>query len=171
MRSNHMKTSAFLVVAGALALLAPSGAHGQSENDNPANGNAAAHRLEGSWRITVQSYDCKTGAKIGPPFLSLATMARGGTQTETTSNPMFYPAQRSPGHGVWSYEGRDDYRASSIAIITVNGMITATQVIRQQIEMENNPDKFASVAKVQFFKPDGTLLRAGCASAIGTRFE
>ncbi len=164
---KQRKTTILLTCAGALALVAPWGAIAQTSNSA-----RAGRQLEGTWRVNVQQENCKTGAKVGPPFVSLISFALGGTMTETTSNPMFYPAERSPGHGVWSYLGRDDYRASSIAFITVNGALTATQVITQAIEIENNPDTFTtSAAKIQFFKPDGTLLRAGCAVATGKRFE
>jgi hypothetical protein len=99
--------------------------------------------------------------------------------TETTSNPMFYPAVRGPGHGVWQNlngnGGRDAddrrYQASSIALITVNGVLTQEQIIRQTIQMGNDPNLFqTTAASVEFYTPAATLVRKGCATAQGTRF-
>jgi hypothetical protein len=99
--------------------------------------------------------------------------------TETTANPMFYPAERGPGHGVWShvkgggYGDASDrrYQARSLAAITANGVLTQEQIIRQDIQMGNSPNSLQTTsASVEFYKPDGTLVRKGCATAQGTRF-
>ena len=129
------------------------------------------HRqLRGTWSTQVQLVDCSSGNPIGSPFRSLLTFAQGGTMTETTANPNFYPAERGPGHGVWN--GHDDgYSAASTALITLNGVLQSTQVIRQAITMNDGPDSFGSVATVQFFDPNGNLLKSGCATATGIRFN
>jgi hypothetical protein len=133
---------------------------------------AAVEKLQGSWMVTVQQVDCTTGVALGNPFLSMLTFNRGGTMTETTSNPMFYPSDRGPGHGVWIITGRNAYEATSTAFVTVNGALTATQVITQTITMTDNPDQFETTkASVQFFSPTGTLLVSGCATASGQRIK
>jgi hypothetical protein len=92
--------------------------------------------------------------------------------TETTDNPMFFPAFRGPGHGVWSHTGRHTYSADTMAFVTVNGVLAKTQKISQTIEIGNDPDQFTTTAaSVQFFDPTGTLLVSGCATAAGHRFE
>ena len=127
-------------------------------------------QLQGTWSTQVQLVNCSSGEAIGKPFLSLLTFAQGGTMTETTSNPNFYPAERGPGHGVWN--GHDDgYSAASTALITLNGVLQSTQVIRQAITVSGGSDSFDSVATVQFFDPNGNLLKSGCATATGTRFK
>lgn len=155
---------AALAFAGALVLSLGTSAIAQNRGTDAG--------LRGTWVVEVQQQDCQTGAALGDPFRSLLTFARGGTMTETTSNPMFYPSERGPGHGVWSRTGDHKYRASSVALITLNGALTGSQTITQTIEMGNNPDMFQTTnAQVQFFAPDGTFLRGGCATASGTRFQ
>jgi hypothetical protein len=132
----------------------------------------AQGRLEGTWAVTVTQQDCQSGAQIGDPFLSLLTFAEGGTMTETTSNPMFYPSERGPGHGVWHATGRKTYKASSIALITLNGALTTMQTIAQTIAIGDDPDTFQTTkATVKFLTPDGTVVRTGCATAVGARFQ
>lgn len=91
--------------------------------------------------------------------------------TETTSNPMFYPAFRGPGHGVWKRTGRTSYEAASLAFITVNGALAKTQKISQTVEMDDADDFTTTEASVQFYDPAGNLLVTGCATAAGKRFE
>jgi hypothetical protein len=128
--------------------------------------------LEGTWVTEVTLIDCQSHKPAAPPFISLGTFARGGTFTETTSSPLFFPAQRTPGHGVWISIGRQTYKASSMALITLNGTLVRTQTITQVIEMKS-PDQFVTTsASVEFFNPDGTQIpSSGCATAVSTRFE
>jgi len=133
---------------------------------------AASRRLEGTWIVTVTQHDCTSGAQLGQPFQSYLTFARGGTMTETTSNPMFFPALRGPGHGIWSYEGHHNYSAKSTAFITLNGALTSTQTIAQTIAIGDDPNQFTTTsASVQFFDPAGNPIRSGCAAASGQRFQ
>jgi len=132
---------------------------------------SAASKLEGTWTVQVTQVDCTTGNPLGTPFSSLLTFARGGTATETTANPMFYPAQRGPGHGVWSRIGKGNYSATSTAFITLNGALAKTQKITQAIQMGSSSDTFTSTASVEFFDPAGNLLATGCAIAAAQRFK
>ena len=100
--------------AAACALLLAGAARAETEDWEPEAGG-----LEGSWTVKVTQHNCETGDPVGEPFLSLLTFSRGGTLVETTSNPMFFPAVRGAGHGVWSATGRQTYRALSIAFITL----------------------------------------------------
>jgi hypothetical protein len=132
----------------------------------------AGRGVEGTWKVEVTQIDCTTGDPLGPPFQSLLTFASGGTMTETTDNPMFFPAERSPGHGVWSFKGGSRYAAATTAFVTLNGALTKTQEIRQTIEMDDDLNRFTTVkATVQFFDPTGKLLVTGCATATGVRFR
>jgi hypothetical protein len=128
--------------------------------------------LEGTWITQVTLLDCNTHSALGAPFISMGSFARGGTMTETTSSPAFFPAERSPGHGAWIRTGHHSYKASSMALITLNGTLIKTQTITQTIEMKT-PDEFVTTAaSVQFFGPDGTpIASSGCATAVSTRFE
>ena len=125
--------------------------------------------LEGTWTVQVTQVDCQSGNPLGNPFQSLLTFGRGGTLTETTSNPNFFPAERGPGHGVWAYK-QPAYSAASTAFITSNGALVKTQTITQNIQLGNG-DQLTSAATVQFFDPSGNLLGSGCATATGRRFK
>ena len=132
---------------------------------------AGGGKLEGTWIVQVGLQDCVSGSPMGLPFLSLLTFARGGTMTETTDNPVFYPAVRSPGHGVWQKVDEHTYQAATIAFITVNGVLARTQTIRQTIEVQDEDTFRTTSAAVKFYRPDGSLLATGCAAATGKRFE
>ena len=106
MKINILKASALVIIVG----IGMSSARGAVRSDD-----SNEHRLEGTWTVTVSLRDCSLGTPIGSPFMSLLTFARGGTMTETTSSPMFFPALRGPGHGVWSNLRGDSYKASSIS--------------------------------------------------------
>jgi hypothetical protein len=175
-RLNTIQRTATAVVLAGLCMAAlPPAARAHDDNDRHATDTA----LEGTWTVQVTQRDCSSGAPLGVPFYSLLTFNEGGTMTETTANSMFYPAERGPGHGVWSQvkgggygdAGDRRYQARSLALITANGVLAQEQIIRQNIQMGNNPNTFQTTsASVEFYKPDGSLLRKGCATAQGTRF-
>ena len=156
-----------LALAAACALLLAGAARAETENWGPEAGG-----LEGSWTVKVTQHNCATGDPVGEPFLSLLTFSRGGTLVETTSNPMFFPAVRGAGHGVWSATGRQTYRALSVAFITLNGVLAKTQTITQKIEMGADPNAFeVPSASVVFVAADGGPTVTGCATATGKRIE
>jgi hypothetical protein len=129
-------------------------------------------RLVGTWMFQISLQDCSLGTPIGTPFFSLLTFNRGGTVTETTANPMFFPAERGPGHGIWRQDGRHNYfEAATTAFITVNGALTRTQTITQTIEMLGDDSLKTTKASVKFFSPSGSLLMTGCAAATAKRLE
>lgn len=166
MTSKLWKACSAAALAGLLVMMLGISAGAQSRVED-----TSGSRVEGTWTVTVQLVDCSTGALIGSPFSSLLTFARGGTLTEATANPMFYPAERGPGHGVWTKTGNGYYSASSTAFITLNGVLAKTQKISQSISMGSNTDSFSSAATVEFFDPNGNLLASGCANATALRFK
>jgi hypothetical protein len=167
MSSTFAKFSLVLAAAGALIL--SSGHRVAAGGDD---WESSARKLEGTWQVHVTLQNCATHVNLGPPFLSLLTFAHGGTMTETTSNAMFFPAERGPGHGVWHYTGDHKFNAASLAMITLNGALVKTQKISQTIEIGDNPDEFTVPdASVQFFDSTGKPLVTGCATATGQRFE
>lgn len=170
MRINGFKL--FRTVAGMAMwvtvslLLTTVGAYAQSEQS------AGGNNLEGTWQIAVGLRDCNTGATLGAPFQSLISFARGGTATETTSNPQFVsPIQRSPGHGVWNANSDGTYRVSTIAFITNNGVLQVKQVITQTIAMDGVNDWHTLSATVKFYNPAGVQVAGGCAAATAKRFK
>jgi hypothetical protein len=167
MKSGAYKAFCQLLLAGACVLSMAQAAGAQAEAWD-----RGAGRLEGSWTVKVTQHNCETGDPVGNPFLSLLTFSQGGTLLESTSNPMFFPAVRGDGHGVWSATGRQTYRALSTAFITLNGELVKTQTITQKIEMGADSNTFeVPSASVVFVPADGGPTITGCATATGTRIE
>lgn len=168
MRTTCLKTLCVLALAAVTATIPAANAATQwNERDDEGK------TLEGTWITQVTLVDCQTHQATAPPFISMGTFARGGTFIETTSSPLFFPAQRGPGHGVWIRTGHRTYKASSMALITLNGTLVRIQTIVQTIEMKSPDEIVTTSATVQFANPDGTPIPspAGCATAVHTRFE
>ncbi|MEO8726354.1 MAG: hypothetical protein ABI383_09525 [Acidobacteriaceae bacterium] len=166
MKSRFWKATSALALGLMLVLSLGRGAMAQSAETH------ASPTLHGTWIVAVQIRNCQTGAPLGMPFRSLLSFAAGGTVTETTENPMFYPALRGPGHGIWSRTGSHNFKASTTAFIALNGSLVKTQRIGQNIEISTDPNQFTTTsAVVEFFDPDGNLIQKGCASAVGVRYR
>jgi hypothetical protein len=127
--------------------------------------------LQGTWLVYITLVNCQTQAPIAPAFPSLLTFDQGGTMTESTASPAFYPAIRNPAHGVWSQVSTHHYQSAMMAYITLNGVPMKTQTIRQYIGLDETGQNFTSKATIEFDSPAGKPLRRGCAAAIATRFE
>jgi hypothetical protein len=131
-----------------------------------------ARKLEGSWKTQVTQRNCATGVALGAPFEGLLTFARGGTVIESTSAPTFYPAIRGNGHGVWSNTFRHHtFAAVFVAQITLNGVLSRTQTVRQTIVVDDKGDNFTASGPVNFVFADGSAPINGCATAVGQRIE
>jgi len=130
------------------------------------------HGLEGAWWVTVTLYNCSTGVKR-PPFSSMLLFSRGGTLTETTSNPGFLPGQRSIGVGTWDRGEHGTYSAIDVAYIQFTGgaFTQGTQKLTHSITLDHDADAFTDEATVQFFDSTGAVLMSGCASATATRLQ
>jgi hypothetical protein len=132
--------------------------------------------LTGTWRVVVNPINCATGAPL-PSFVSMNTFAHDGTMTDTNASPAFQPGQRSPGHGVWEFTGRNSYRAVSEAYILftsepnppVPGFSRGLQRITQTIQVTQN--QFTSEASAEFFDGDGNLVITLCVTATGQRMS
>lgn len=166
MKSESLKQCGqFAAVALVIALLTMS-AGAQSQQ--------SASGLEGTWRVQVTLYNCADPTLTFPPFWSLLSFHRGGTETETTTNPALLPGQRSPGHGVWKFQGNGQYSMVVDAFIlfdsptTPPGFKTGSQKIIQTVTMVDSDD-FISDGTVNFFLTDGTAYRSGCAKSTGYR--
>jgi hypothetical protein len=137
---------------------------------------SARNSIVGTWRVQVTTYNCATGVQ-NPPFASFLTFGSHGTLVETTASLGFAPGQRSPGHGIWTRTGGDDYQAISEAFILFTtpanppapGLQRGTQRITQAIDVDG--DQLTSAATIEFLDTAGNVLVTGCASAIGQRFK
>jgi hypothetical protein len=144
----------------------------QSVSAQPEDRDFEARTLVGSWTVQVTQVDCQTGEALGSPFFSMLTFGPGGILLETTSNPMFFPAVRGPGHGVWSHGLDRSFKAVSVAFITLNGVLVKTQTITQTIELGEDPDTFKTTsASVTLVPAGGGSTISGCAIASGTRIK
>lgn len=166
MRSKSFKGLLLLATATLYVL-----ALGQVAAAEAQDRDSAPQALEGSWTVQVTQVNCQSGAALGSPFLSLLTFERGGTMVETTSNPMFFPAVRGPGHGVWTRD-RQGFKAVSVAFITLNGALIKTQTITQWIQVEADGNSFTTTSASVVFVPEGGGPSiTGCATAAGKRIE
>jgi hypothetical protein len=154
-----------------------------------AEGNAGQASLSGAWAVQVTLRDCTTNAPLGPPFNSLVSFHGGGTISESAGSLGFAPGQRSPGHGVWSRQGRHTYDQQMIALLlfdtrpnlpgtpTFNpslpvspGFFAGWQTISHTVRL-SDADHYTSDGTNEFYKSDGTSYRTGCSTAIAQRFE
>jgi hypothetical protein len=134
---------------------------------------APSPSLHGTWRVQVTQYNCQNPSMALPPFWSLLSFHRGGTETETTSNPALEPGQRTAGYGYWERSGNNTYFSVTEAFILFDssanppGLKSGVQKILQTIALTDEND-FSSIATVKFFNADGTVT-TGCAKAQGIR--
>ena len=101
--SIHRTTAAVVLAAASVAALPATARAHDDTNRHAAVTALGGTGLVATWVVQVTQRDCASGAPLGVPFYSLLTFNEGGTMTETTANPMFFPAERGPGHGVWSH--------------------------------------------------------------------
>lgn len=171
-------------IAAAAALVVSSGsvalAHPDHSSDRPS--------LEGAWFVRVTLRNCDTEAPIGS-FLSLVTFHGDGTISETTSSPTFAIGQRSPGHGVWEFEGHRTYSQRMVGLVNFDtapnlpgtpgfnpalpvtpGFFTGWSVVTHRVQL-TDANHASSSGTNEFYKSDGTIYRTGCSTAVATRFE
>ena len=164
------------LLAACIALAGTTIASATDSDDGWRRGQAP---LVGTWRVTITPYVCSTGVPITAAAASaMLTFGRGGTFTETSSNPSFQAGQRSPGHGFWERVGHNEYRAVSEAFIQFTSVVTPPALPRyvrglqrfdHGIEMQDD-DSWSSSASVTFFDAAGTVVPpTGCARAVGQR--
>ena len=96
-------------VVAATALIASAGPVAAGGYDH--NGWVPPSRLEGTWVVSINPYDCTTG-NATPVFIkAFHTFTGGGTMVESTAGITFQPGQRGPGLGFWERTGRYSFRS------------------------------------------------------------
>ena len=169
-----------LVLSGLFSLTSGQTAGAQATPSSGKKQTGSEKKLVGTWRVTVQLYDCATEAKIGNPFASLLTFNEGGTMAGSTTNPAFAVAQRGPDQGIWRRTERGAFSARSVAFLYFTtppsppfnpGFQAGTQTLTQAIKFNHGPDEFTSDATTEFFDVAGQSYRQGCASAVAHRLE
>jgi hypothetical protein len=133
---------------------------------------AAPNGLEGSWIVSVSVFDCTTLTPKGN-FTSLLMFSRGGSVTETTSNPAFLPGQRSIGIGTWDKASDGSYSASDLAFIIFSGghFQAGTQKLTHTITLTADGTQWNDQALVNFYDVTGAPIAAmhACATATAKR--
>lgn len=140
-------------------------------------GNRGTGKLTGTWKVTVTTYNCVSGA-MNPSFVSILTYHDGGTMTEVTANPGFQPGQRSVGLGSWMRTGGNSYWSTTQAFIQfnspapppINEFQRGEQRIDQGIRMTGR-NSWSSEARISLTNADGIEYAKGCARAVATRLE
>lgn len=141
--------------------------------------------LIGAWSVTVTLHpagNCN-GPVIAPPFSSIVMFSRGGTVTESTSNPGFEHGQRGTGLGVWWLNENGSYSATDVAYILFTssnyspgpppvGFAAGTQEITHTIWLNRNATQWTDTATVQFYDVNhNPLKQAACATATAVRLQ
>jgi hypothetical protein len=138
----------------------------------------SAQGLTGAWWVTVSVFDCNTLAVRGR-FTSMLLFSRGGTVTETTSNPAFLPGQRSVGFGTWALNDDGTYSASDLAFILFAGgagpiqFQQGTQKLTHTITLNADASQWTDRATVDFYTVAGTPIvpMHSCATASAVRLQ
>jgi hypothetical protein len=125
--------------------------------------------IEGSWRTTVTIRNCQTGTPI-TTFQGLQTFNKGGTLAETaTGGP---PSSRTPGHGVWSQHGAQDYSfVFMYDRFNADGTYAGSQKVRGAVVLEAGGGALSVIASTEILNPAGQVIATGCATSTATRIE
>ena len=83
------------------------------------------------------------------------------------------PALRSPGHGVWQREhGWQEYSFTfTYYRYDASGVFIGSQKVTATLELGAGGDEFATRSVVEILDATDHVIGAGCATAVGTRFE
>lgn len=125
----------------------------------------------GTWKVRITTFDCAT-LKAGPPFESLLAFGIEGNESETTSNPMLQPGQRTPAFGSWHFTGPRSVALTTKAYILfpspAGPIRQGSQVIHHTIRMLDD-HSFADRATIAYYDTAGAQVLGGCAVAEGQR--
>jgi hypothetical protein len=161
-----------LSAVAALALVATS--HGALAGGKAFGTSPAPAKIEGTYRVEIQPYNCATGEPVPvPPFQSILAFGRDGILHEAPSMARFAPGQRVPGLGYWERTGPSDYYSVFEAFITFDSgpYVRGLQRIQQGI-VQDDADHWHSEAQVLFFDTNGTVVPpTGCMRAKGERMK
>jgi hypothetical protein len=161
-----------LAIFAILVLSLASAPEVRAQSEQSANG------LTGAWWVTVNVYECSTLAVRGR-FTSMLLFSRGGTLTETTSNPAFITGQRSVGFGTWALNADGTYSASDVAFILFTGgagptqFQQGTQKLTHTITLNADASQWTDQATVDFYTVAGAPIAPmhACATASAVRLR
>ncbi len=178
MKNEILKTIGGMALAIMLVMLfanisvsAQDNSNGQkTENLFPGPFGNSKSDIEGVWRTTVTQRNCQTGEVIRV-FRGLSTFHHGGTSSEIAA--LSSPALRSAGHGTWEKESRTTFSTAFIFLrFNPDGTYAGTQITNQLLTVSSrNGDAFDASGTIQVYDANDNLLGAGCATAVGSRFQ
>ena len=167
MKRNFVKTAGgtFLIFA-VVSVIAYSVTFAQEKSFPQLGGGG---RLDGTWDVLVTLRNCQTNDEIRT-FASTTTFMTGGTLLDSTSG--IPPAQKTPGHGVWRHDSRNNYQFSFKNFnFDAAGNYTGWTIVRQVATLNSNGNDYTSSGTSEVYAPNGTLLFNGCSTTTATRFE
>ena len=131
--------------------------------------NLGGGRLAGTWDVSVTIRNCQTGGVI-MTFDSITQFMQGGTLLDSTSS--IPQSEKTPGHGIWRHLQGNTYRFMFKAFhFDSEGKYAEYRIVTHDAEMDSSGDSYTSAGNVQFYTPDGTLMRTGCSSTTATRLQ
>jgi hypothetical protein len=152
--TSALKTATLVVlavVAGALA--STSSAEGTT---------TSANQLAGTWQVIVNR-----PAPL-PPLRSLQIFTSDGSAIETSNEA---PSSRSPLYSSWERNSGRLYSATGVHFLynPATGEFVGTRKINRTIELSEDGQSFAAIARVTTLDPNGNVLGSGTATASGER--
>ena len=130
----------------------------------------SANRIVGAWETTVTPRNCDTGEQVGPPFMGVSTYNEGGTLAEFGANPT--TPYRTPGHGIWSGDGRGNYTMKfSFLPLTPAGVPIGRMRVSQTIELSRFSDEMSSSGGFALTNFAGVVIAVGCSTATAVRLN
>lgn len=123
-----------------------------------------ANRIVGTWRSAVVLQPCAGGPAF-PTSFTLLTYNAGGTLTDTNTAP---PTSRSPGHGLWRYEGNSQYRARfQVFAFLPTGQYDGYTDVRTHVILSGDSNTSSVIARR--YNADGSLRAELCGNGTGER--
>ena len=161
-----------------LAMFAPIWVPAQDKDNEQKNdeqtqknssGRSGGGRLEGTWDAQVTLRNCQTGAAIRT-FASIGTFMSGGTMLDSTSG--IPQALKTPGQGIWSHIGGNNYRFKFKSFsFDTSGNFTGWTIISHEANLNHRADEYESAGTAEVYAPNGALIFTGCSTTTATRFE
>ena len=163
---KHINPSTLITGALAIALLATSLPNLAAAGSNPL-ANAQGSRIVGVWSVTVDLYNCDTGAYVAS-FPAMHKFELGGTgQVVPAGNSPAVPAHMM----VWEYLGNNTY-SSIFKFFRYNASgVIGTTVLTNEVWISDDGTEYGGSGISELYDLDGNLIGvAGCPSIFGTRF-
>jgi hypothetical protein len=157
------KTAATSLIALVAAAMIAAGAV-SADNGGDSQGQPSGNQLAGTWIVTVN----RTAPL--PPLTSLQVITRDGSVIEMANE---WQAARSAAYGSWEHLERRLY-ASTTSFFRFNpqtGEYLGTQKVNRTIELAQDGQSFAHVARVTSLDPSGNVQGSFIARATGRRME